>query len=60
MVEGGRVLNLGNYESARITVAITVPTTVDQLSEAYEFASDWVSAKIEESVNLVNQALGKS
>lgn len=49
-VSGGRTLNLGNYESARIDVGIEVPTTKVLLDDAYEFASDWVSEKIEEAV----------
>ena len=50
-IEGGRVINLGNYETARIGVTITVPCTKDSLDEAYAFATGWVSEKIEEAVN---------
>ena len=49
-VEGGRVLNLGNYETARIGVTITVPCSPETLEHAYQFATDWVSGKIEETV----------
>jgi len=49
-VEGGRVLNLGNYETARIGVTITVPCTKDSVEEAYDYATKWVSDKIEEAV----------
>ncbi len=49
-VEGGRTLNLGNYESARIGVTITVPCEADTLNEAYTYASTWVSDRIEECV----------
>lgn len=49
-VEGGRTLNLGNYESARVGVTITVPCSQDTLNEAYEYATQWVSEKIEEAV----------
>jgi len=49
-VEGGRVINLGNYETARIGVSITVPCTPETLAEAYGFATDWVSSKIDEAV----------
>lgn len=47
-VNGSRTVNLGNYESAKIDVGITMPTTKDDLVSAYEFASDWVSEKIKE------------
>lgn len=51
-VEGGRTLNLGNYESARIGVHITVPCDNDSLNEAYEYATNWVSEKIDEAVKI--------
>ena len=49
-VEGGRVINLGNYETARIGVSITVPCTKDSLNDAYEYATQWVSERIDEAV----------
>lgn len=51
-VEGGRTLNLGNYESARVGVSITVPCDKDTLNDAYTFATEWVSEKINEAVEL--------
>lgn len=49
-IEGGRVINLGNYETARIGVTITVPCSKDTLEEAYTYATEWVSEKIEAAV----------
>jgi hypothetical protein len=49
-VEGGRTLNLGNYESARIGVTITVPCDKGSIEESYQWATDWVSKKIEDAV----------
>jgi hypothetical protein len=51
-VEGGRTMNLGNYESAKIGVTITVPCDPDSLKEAYEWATDFVSSKISEAIDL--------
>jgi hypothetical protein len=51
-VEGGRVMNLGNYETARIGVSITVPCSTATLDEAYAYATEWVSAKIDEAVKM--------
>lgn len=51
-IEGGRVINLGNYETARIGVSITVPCHPESLNEAYKFGTDWVSARIDEAVKL--------
>jgi hypothetical protein len=52
-VEGGRTINLGNYESARIGVSVTVPCDKDTLNDAYEFATEWVSGKITEAITAV-------
>jgi hypothetical protein len=54
-VEGGRVMNLGNYETARIGVTITVPCTKETLNEAYTYATDWVSERINEAVKLAKE-----
>ena len=54
-VEGGRVINLGNYETARVGVSITVPCDKDSLNEAYEFATGWVSGRIEEAVKMAKE-----
>lgn len=45
--EGSRTINLGNYESARIGVSITVPCEASNLQDAYTFATEWVSARIQ-------------
>jgi len=49
-VEGGRTLNLGNFESARVGVTVTVPCDHATLNDAYEWATNWVSEKIDEAV----------
>lgn len=54
-VEGGRVMNLGNYETARIGVSITVPCSKESLDDAYQYATSWVSEKIEEAVKLAKE-----
>lgn len=54
-VEGGRTLNLGNYESARVGVTITVPCEKETLEDAYGYATDWVSGKIEEAVKAAKE-----
>jgi hypothetical protein len=47
---GGHTINLGNYESAKITVEISMPCRKQDLSETYDFCTDWVSSKMEEAV----------
>lgn len=54
-VEGGRTINLGNYESARVAVTITVPCDKASLDDAYQFATNWVSEKIEEAVKTAKE-----
>jgi hypothetical protein len=49
-VAGKMTVNLGNYESAQIHCSLTVPATKETLDEQYEFASNWVSDKINTAV----------
>lgn len=52
-VSGGRTINKGNMEFTRVDVGIIVPCAKDSVNEAYEWASDWVSNKIEEAEKAV-------
>lgn len=56
-VAGKMTINLGNYESAQIMVSLTVPCTKETLEDAYNFASDWVSDKIENAVNKAKKGI---
>jgi hypothetical protein len=49
-VSGTSTINLGNYESAKITVGLTFPTSVDDIGNAYDFASDWVSERMNKAL----------
>ena len=49
-VDGGQTLNLGNYESVRIGVRLQMPTTKGDLEASYEWATDWIGAKIQQCV----------
>lgn len=44
-VEMGMTVNLGNYESARITVALSVPCYYEERDQAYEYAKRWVEKR---------------
>lgn len=48
-VGGGRTINIGNFESARIQVSVRMPTDPENLMMAYEFATNWVSERIQEA-----------
>lgn len=49
-VTGGSTVNLGNYEFARIDVALTMQVAEDELDAGYEFICTWVSEKIAKAV----------
>jgi hypothetical protein len=49
-VGGSHTVNLGNYESAKISVGITVPCVKEDINDTYDFATNWVSDKITEAV----------
>lgn len=49
-VMGGQTVNMENFNSVKFSVSVTVPTTKEDLNNAYEFASDWVSTKMAEAL----------
>jgi hypothetical protein len=44
-VEMGMTINLGNYESAKISVCLSVPCYKEEADAAFEYAKRWVEAK---------------
>jgi hypothetical protein len=52
-VVGGRTINTGNYNSVKISVALKIPAEKDNLDSAYDFATNWVSKKLNEAVGSV-------
>ena len=42
--------NLGNYESAKISVSLHLPTTIPDLEKSYAFVKDWVDAKMTDCI----------
>lgn len=45
-VDYSLTMNLGNYESARISVSVTVPCYKEEIDEAYEFAQAWAEERL--------------
>lgn len=45
-VSMGLTLNLGNYESARIDVALVVPCYREEVDAAYKYANKWVEDRL--------------
>jgi hypothetical protein len=52
-VVGGRTINTGNFNSVKISVGLKVPAEKDNLDAAYDFATNWVSKKLNEAVGSV-------
>jgi len=53
-VDYALTMNLGNYESARISVSVTVPCYKEEVDEAYEFAQAWAEQRLEKERNMIN------
>jgi hypothetical protein len=56
-LEGSHTLNLGNYESAKISIGLVVPCSMETLEESYTWGTDWIGQKLEEAAK---EAKGES
>lgn len=45
-VDYALTINLGNFESAKIGVTVTVPCYREELDQAYEFAQAWAEERL--------------
>jgi len=43
---GARTVNLGNYESVKISVWLEMPCTKESVAETYDFITDWVGEQL--------------
>lgn len=63
-VAGSRTVNLGNYESAKIHVAVTLPCYKEELKEALDAVTKFVDAeltkRLEEADLLRGRGYGKA
>lgn len=53
----GLTLNLGDYESAKVSVTATLPCCVEELEEAFEAARDFAGQKLIEEKKKVDATL---
>lgn len=51
----GLTLNIGNYESARVDVRVSVPCYREEVNEAYEWAKKWAEERVREEVTNVRK-----
>ena len=38
---------MGNFNSARVDITIKLPCQTDEIDEAYEFAEEWVTTRLQ-------------
>jgi len=50
-------VNLGDYESTKISFGITVPTTVSRVTETRQEVEDYVSSYIDKKVSEIKRSL---
>lgn len=56
----GVTINLGNYESARIDVRLSVPVYREEINEAYEFVKQYVTKRLEQEVDETKNVVKKN
>lgn len=56
--EVGVTMNMGNYESARVTVGLRVPCYKEEISDAYAYARSWAEKIISEEKEAIKEAKG--
>ncbi len=47
---GARTINLGNYESVKISVWLEMSCPKDSIAETYDYITDWVGERLTEAV----------
>jgi hypothetical protein len=51
----GLTLNIGNYESARVDVKVSVPCYAEEVNEAYEWAKNFAEERVRQEVQSVRK-----
>lgn len=52
-VDYALTINLGNYESAKIGVSVTIPCYMEEINSAYEFAQSWAEERLAKERDLI-------
>jgi hypothetical protein len=55
-VQMGLTINLGNYESARVSVGVVVPCYREEIEDAYQFAHGWAEKRVQAEVDDIRNA----
>lgn len=58
-VKAGVTINLGNYESGRVDVMLTMPCYPEEVDDIYEDVKKWVDARVEHERKEIEKAIGR-
>lgn len=53
--EAGYTHNLGNYQSARVAVMLSVPCPHSEIDEVYDMAQSWVNERMTKVIEELNE-----
>ena|SRR5210317_999800 len=57
-VKAGITINLGNYESARVDVMLTMPCYPEEVDQVYEDTKNWVDSRVDHERRNIEAAVG--
>ena len=55
-LEYGLTLNLGNYESARVSVGVVLPCYKEEVEDAFQRSREWVTERIQREVGEIRKS----
>ena len=58
-VKAGVTINLGNYESGRVDVMLTMPCYPEEIDGVYEDVKSWVDARVSHEKKEIEKAIGR-
>jgi hypothetical protein len=58
-VKAGVTINLGNYESGRVDVMLTMPCYPEEIDGVYEDVKNWVDSRVEHIKKEIETAIGR-
>jgi len=56
-VKGGATVNMGNYESARVDISLSLPCYVEEVEEVYAFCLKFVDDRVKEEYTELKGAI---
>ena len=57
-VKAGVTINLGNYESGRVDVMLTMPCYPEEVDETYETVKQWVDSRVDHERRTIEASIG--